>query len=114
MKLSRWLTVILMVGLILALNSLSAQADPYRPYHHPHGDDYGWDGPRHHGFDRYDRHAWRSYRGPYHPHYVDRVYGGTPVVAYVPPVVGIPYAQPQPYVSQPAAPGFHGQFSYGF
>ncbi len=116
MRLRRWLSVILIMGLILALSSLSAIADPYRPYHHPHGNAYGWDGPRHHDFDRCDRHAWRSNRGPHHPHYVDRVYGA-PQVAYVAPVapvIGIPYAQPQPYFSQPAVPGFHGQFSYGF
>ena len=43
MNLSRWLSVVLMMGLILALNSLTAQADRYRPYYHSHGNAYGWD-----------------------------------------------------------------------
>ena len=118
MNLSRWLRVILMMGLILALNSLSAQADPYPPYHHPRGNAYGWDGPRPHGFDRHHKNFRRSCRGPHNPHYGDRVYGGPPRVAYVvpvAPVMGIPYAQPQtqPY-SQPAARGLSGQVQYNF
>ena len=57
MSLNRWLSVILMLGLILALSPLGAQADPYQPYdhqyyHHPHGNAYGWD-PRHRDFDRH-------------------------------------------------------------
>jgi hypothetical protein len=110
---SKWLSVILMVGLILALSSLSAQADPYRPYHHPRGKAYDWDGPRHHDFERYDRHHWRSWGGPRHPRYVEKVYAGPPV-AYVAPVVGIPYAQTQPYFSQPAPRGLSGTLQYNF
>ena len=116
MNLSRWFSVILMMGLILALSSLSAQADPYRPYDHPHGRAYGWDGPRPHGFDRHYRDFRHSYRGPHNPHYVHRVYGGPPPVAYVAPVapiIGIqPYPQPQPFFSAPAAPGLHGQITF--
>ena len=130
MNLRRSLSIILMMGLILVFNSLSAQADPDRPYHHPHGraygwdgpgpHDYGWDGPRHRDYGRYDRQFRHSYRGPRNPHYVERVYGGPPAVAYVTPVapvMGIPYAPPQPYFSQPsqpAPPGLHGQFNYNF
>jgi hypothetical protein len=117
MKLSRWLNVILMMGLILTLNALGAQADPYRPYHHPPGNAHGWAGPKHHGCDRHYQHYWRSSRGPQNPHYVHRVYGGPPPVAYVTPVapvVGIPFAPPQPYVSQPAARGLSGQLQYNF
>jgi hypothetical protein len=107
MNLRRWSSVILMMGLILALNSLSAQADPYRPYHHPHGHAYGWDGPRPHDFGRHHKQFRHSCWGPRNPHYVD------PVA----PVMGIPYAQPQPYFNQPSLPGppgFHGQFNYNF
>ena len=118
MNLRRWLSVILMMGVILALSSLSAQADPYHgPYHRPHGHAYGWDGPRHHDFDRHHEHGRRSCRGPHNPHYVERVYGGPPAVAYVAPVtpvMAIPYAPPQPYFSQPGPRGLHGQFNYGF
>jgi hypothetical protein len=117
MNLKRWSSLILVMGLILTLTSLSAQADPYRSYHHSHGDAYGWDGPRPHGFERRHKHFRRSRKGPHHPHYVDRVYAGPPRVAYltpVAPVIGIPYAQPQPYVSQPAPPGLSGQLQYNF
>ena len=118
MNLKRWLSVILVMGLILALSSLSAQADPDWPYHRPHGHAYGWDGPRHHDYCRYDRHFRHSCRGPHHVHHVERVYGGPPAVAYVAPVapvMGIPYAPPQPYFSQPSGPpGLHGQFNYNF
>jgi hypothetical protein len=120
MNLRRWLSVILMMGLILALNSLSAQADPYGPYYHPPGHAYGWDGPRSHDFGHHYKHFRHSWRGPHHPRYVERVYGGPPAVAYpapVAPVMGIPYVQPQPYFSQPSQPGppgFHGQFNYNF
>ncbi len=123
MNLRRWLSVILMMGVILAVNSLSAQADPYGPYgpyHRPHGHAYGWDGPRHHDFDRHYRHGWRSSRGPHQPRCVERVYGGPPSVAYVAPVapvMGIPFAAPQPYFSQPyqsGPQGFHGQLNYNF
>jgi hypothetical protein len=118
MNVRRWLNVILMMGLILALGSLGAQADPYGPYHHPRGHAYGWDGPgQHHG---HYKHFRRSCRGPYRSHCVERVYTGPPAVAYVAPaapVMGIPYAAPQPYYSQPyqsGPPGFHGQFNYNF
>jgi hypothetical protein len=121
MNLRRWLSIILIMGLILALSSLGAQADPYGPYHHPRGHAYGWDGPGAHHFDRHYKHFQRSYRGPHNHYYVERrVYTGPPAVAYVAPVapvMGIPYAQPQPYISQPVQPGppgFHGQFNYNF
>ncbi len=116
MNLKKWLSIMVMVGLILALSSLSVQADPYRPYHHPRGNAYGWDGPRHHDFERFDRHAWRHNGGPHHPRYVERVYGGPPVayVAPVAPVGGIPFAQPQPYYSQPAPRGLSGNLQYNF
>jgi hypothetical protein len=117
MNLKSYLGLILMTGLFLAFSPLSAQADPYRPYHHPRGHAYGWDGPRGHGFDRRHKHFRRSHRGPHNPHYVERVYAGPPQVAYVTPVapvIGIPYAQPQPYFSQPPTPGFSGQLQYNF
>ncbi len=115
MNLKRWLSVILVMGLSLALSSLSAQADPDWPYHRPHGHAYGWDG--YHG-----KHFRHSCRGPHNVRVVERVYGGPPAVAYVTPmapvapVMGMPYAAPQPY-SQPyqsGPPGFHGQFNYNF
>ena len=114
MNLKRWLSVIMTMGLILAFNPLGAQA---RPYHHPHGKAYGWYGSRHHGFDRHHKHFRRHGRGPQHPHYMERVCGGPPPVAYVAPVapvIGIPYAQPQPYYSQPATPGLSGQIQWNF
>ncbi len=128
MNLKRWLSVILMTGLVLALNSLSAQADPDWPYHHPRGRAYGWDGPRHraygwdgprhHDFDRHYEHFRRSCGGPHNRHYVERVYGGPPSVTYVTPVapvMGIPYAPSQPYFNQQSAPpGLHGQIGYSF
>ena len=130
MNLKGWLSIILMMGLILALSALCAQADPYGPYYRPHGHAYGWDGPgphdlgwegpRSHDFGRHDMHFRHSYRGPHNPHYVERVYGGPPAVAYVAPVtpvMAIPYAPPQPNFSQPSQsgpPGLHGQFNYNF
>ena len=117
MNLRRWLSVILMMGLILALSSLSAQADPYQPYHRPHGNAYGWHGPRPHDFDRHYNNFRRCGKGPHNPYYVTRVYGGPPRVAYVTPiapVIGIPYAQPQANFSQPVTPGFSGQLHYNF
>ncbi len=115
MSLNRWLSVILMLGLILALSPLGAQADPYQPfeprpyYHHPHGHAYGWDGPRHRGYER------ECYR-PHHPR--PQVYAVQPPVAYVTPVAPIigyqACPQPQPYYSQPAPQGLHGQFNFGF
>ena len=115
MNLKRWLSVILMMGLILAFSPLGAQADPYRPYYHPHGNAYGWDKP--HGFDHHQNYFRRSCKGPYNPHYVKRVYGGPPPVAYLAPaapVIAIPYAQPQPYISQPAPRGLSGNLNFGF
>ena len=121
MNLRRWLSVILMMGLILALCSLSAQADPYRSHRHPRGHAYGWDGPGPHRYGHHAKHFRRSCKGPHHRYYVERVYEGPPAVAYVTPVapvMGIPYApQPQPYYSQPyqdVPPGFHGQLNYNF
>jgi hypothetical protein len=117
MILRRWLSVILMMSFILGLTALNAQADPYRPYHHPRGNAYGWDGPRSHGFDRHHKHFRRSCKGPHKHHYRDRVYEGPPPVAYVAPVapvIGIPYAQPQPYYAQPPTPGLSGQLQYNF
>lgn len=121
MSLNRWLSVILLLGLILVLSPLGAQADPYQPfeprpyYHHPHGNAYGWDGPRH---ERHREYYRGSCTGPYHPRtYVQQVYTAPPVayVAPVAPIIGVqPYVQPQPYYSQPAAPGFHGQVNFGF
>ena len=112
----RWLSVmLLMMGLILALNTQSALADPYEPYHHHPGQAYGGDAPRHHDFDRHYESFRRSCRGPHNRHYVERVYGGPPSVAYVTPVapvMGIPYASPQ--TSQPVPPGLHGQINYNF
>jgi hypothetical protein len=117
MNLKRWSGLILMTGLILASTSLSVQADPYRAYHHPHGNAYGRDGPRAHGFDRRHKHCRRSCRGSHNPHYVDRGYAGPPAVAYVAPVapiIGIPYAPSQTYAPQPAPRGFSGQLQYNF
>jgi hypothetical protein len=117
MNLRRCLSVMLMMGLILALSSLSAQADPYRPYRHPHGHAYGWDGPRPHHYGHHYKHFRRSCKG-HNRYYVERVYESPPAVAYVAPVMGIPYApQPQPYFYQPyqsGPPGLHGQFNYSF
>jgi hypothetical protein len=121
MYLNRWLSVILMMGFILVLNPLGAQADPYPhfkhhpKYHHPHGKAYGWHGSKHHGFDRpYKKHFRHAGMGPHHP----RQYGhyAGPPVAYVTPVapmVGIPYQQPQPY-SQPPIPGLSGNVNWNF
>jgi hypothetical protein len=118
MSLNRWLSVILMLGLILALSPLGAQAEPYRPYdrpyyHHPHGNAYGWDGPRHRDFDRH-----REFCGPRHFRtYEQQVYAAPPVayMAPVAPIMGYQACpQPQPYYSQPAAQGLHGQFNFGF
>ena len=117
MSLNRWLSVILMLGLILVLSPLGAQADPYQPYdhqyyHHPHGNAYGWDGPRHRDFDRH-----REFCGPRQPRtYVQQVYA--PPVAYMAPVAPIigyqACPQPQPFYSQPAPPGLHGSVNFGF
>jgi hypothetical protein len=118
MNLKRWLSVILMMGLILALNPLGAQADPHHPrYHHPRGNAYGWDGPRQHASARHQKHFRRSCNGPRHPRHHGR-YAGPPQVAYVTPVtpiIGIqPYTQPQPYYSQPATPGLSGNLNWNF
>jgi hypothetical protein len=113
----RWSALILMLGLILAFNLPGAQAEPYPGYHHPRGHAYGWHKARRHGFERRHRHFRRSWRGPRKHHCMDRVYEGPPQVAYlqpVPQVIGIPAVQPQPYYSQPAAPGVSGHFEYNF
>ena len=102
MNLKRWLSLIMVTALILASNSLGAQAEPYPPYYHPHGDAYGWHGPRPHGFDRHHKQFRRSCRGQHNPHYVERVYAEPPRVAYVTPiapVIGIPYATSTPILS---------------
>lgn len=116
MKLSRWLSVFLMMGLLLALNPLGAQADPYPSYghhpkyHHPRGNAYGWHGKKHRDFD-----CRQKYRGPHHSgHYAN--YAGPPVAYVTPvaPVIGIPYAQPQPYANQAAPPGLSGNLNWSF
>ncbi len=122
MNLKRWLSVILMMGLVLALSSPAAQAGPpFEPqpyYHHPHGNAYGWDGPRARGFDHHYKYFRHSYGGPHRFHHADRGCGGPPQVAYVAPVapvIGVPYAQPQqPYFSQPAPRGLSGTVQYNF
>ncbi len=122
MNLKRWLSVILMMGLILALNPLGAQAGPFshfkhhRKYHHPYGKAYGWHGPRNHAFGRHHKPFRSSWRGPYHHrHYVHHA-GPAPVayVAPVAPIIGIPYSQPEPFYSQPATPGLSGQLNWNF
>jgi hypothetical protein len=112
MKLSRWLSIILTMGLILAATPLSVQAGPY---HHPHGNAYGWYGKKHHGFDRHYKHCGRSGMGPHHPRYYAH-HAGPPVayVAPVAPIMAIPYSQPQPYNSQPAVPGLSGNLNWNF
>lgn len=131
MSLNRWLSVILMLGLILVLIPLGAQAEPYQPFdhsysHHHRGHAYGWDGPRHRDFDRHRDYYRDSFRGPHHSYsYVQQGYLAPPPVAYVaPPVAYVAPTAPiigyqacpqtQPYYSQPAAPGLHGQFNFGF
>ena len=116
----RYLSCILMMGLFLALNPLSTQADPYHRYHRPHGKAHGWHGPKHHGWDRHHKNFRRSCRGPYNHDYADQFYGGSPSVTYMTPVAPvIPFAQPQPYYSQPyypqpVSPGLSGQIQYNF
>ena len=123
MNLNRWLSVILMLGLILILNPLGAQADPYQGcnphqnYHRPNGNAYGWHGNRPHGSEYYQKYYRGSCMGPHYSRpYVHQVYAGPPPVAYVRPVTPIigvvPYAQPQAVFCQPAAPGLHGQLSF--
>ncbi len=122
MILKRWLSVILMMALILALNPLGAQArrSPHSKHHpkydHHHGKAYGCDGPRHHAYGRHHKYFRTSWRGPrHHRHYVH--YAGPPSAVYVAPVapvVEIPYSQPQPFYSQPAAPGLPGEFYWDF
>jgi len=116
MNLKRWSNLILMIGLLLVLSPLGAQAEPpFEPhpnYHHPHGNAYGWHGPRHHHFDRHHKYFRRYNRRPH----VHRVYTGPPPVAYVGPVtpiIGIqPYPQPQPFFSPSGPPGIHGQITF--
>jgi hypothetical protein len=123
MNLKRWSIVILIIGLLLALSPLGAQAEPYPPfkphpnYHHPHGNAYGWHGPRPHAFDRHQKYFRRSRMGPRNPRpYVHQVYTGPPSVAYVRPVTPIigfqTYPQPQPVFSPLAPPGLHGQITF--
>ncbi len=121
MNLNRWLSVAVMLGLILILSPLGAQADPYPPYHQdyhrPHGNAYGWHGARPHGYDRYQKQFRRYGERPHNFHpYAHQVYAGPPRVAYVTPVapiIGIQQIpQPQPIYSQPGPPGFHGQFNF--
>ncbi len=112
MNLKRWVSVILVLGLVLALTPLTVQADPYWRGDHPRGHAYGWE--RHRGFDRHDRYWRHHWRGPHHRPYMERYYGA-PQVAYVTPmapVVGIPYAQPQPYYQGPR--GLSGTLQYNF
>jgi hypothetical protein len=123
MNLNRWLNVAVMLGLILILSPLGAQADPYprfeshQKYHRPQGKAYGWHGGRPHGYDRYQKQFRCSGGGPrnFHP-YAHQVYAGPPPVAYVAPVapiIGIQQIpQPQPIYSQPGPPGFHGQITF--
>jgi len=117
MNLKRWSALILMMGLILAFNPLTAQAGPYPGYRHPRGPAYGWHQAKRRGCERRHRHFRRPVRGPHHRHHVGRAYAGPPRVAYlepVPQVVGIPYVQPQPYYSPPVSPGLSGHFEYNF
>ena len=123
MNLKRWSAVILMMGVFLALSPLGAQPEPYPPfephpnYHHPHGNAYGWHGPRPHAFDRNQKYFRGSCMGPHNPRpYMHQVYAGPPPVTYVRPVtpiIGIqPFPQPQPVFSPPAPPGLHGQITF--
>ena len=119
MSLNRWLSVILMLGLILALSPLGAQADPYRPfdhqyYHHPHGNAYGWDGPRHRDFDRHRD----CYRGPYnHRPYVIKFTPRRRWPIWRPwlPSLGIRLARnPNNPITPSPHPGLHGQSTLAF
>jgi len=122
MNLKRWSTVIPMMGLLLVLSSLGAQADPYPPfephpnYHHPRGNAYGWHGSRPHAFDHRQKYFRGPWKGPHNPRpYAHQFYPGPPPVAYVAPVtpmIGIQPYQPQPVFSPPAAPGLHGQLTF--
>lgn len=123
MNLNRWLSVIVMLGLIIVLSPLGAQADPYphfkynKKWNHSHGKANGWHGGRSYGYDRYQQQFRRSCGGQHHPRsYVQQVYTGPPQVAYVAPVapiIGIQQIpQPQPIYSQPGPPGFHGQINF--
>jgi hypothetical protein len=114
MNLKRWFGFILMTCLILALNPLNAQAGPYHPYHRPHGKAHGWHGPKRHGWHSHYKHFRRSCRGPHNHHYADQFYGPPSVVYMTPVTPVIPYAQPQPYYSQPVIPGLSGQIQYNF
>ena len=120
MSLNRCLSVILMLGLFLALNPVGAQADPYAScgphpkYHHPRGNAYGWHGKKYQAYDCHPKHFRGSGMGPHHPRPYAH-YAGPPVayVAPVAPIIGIPYSQPQSY-SQPAPPGLSGNLNYSF
>jgi hypothetical protein len=117
MKLNRWLSLIMMLGLVLAFNPLGAQADPYPPYghypkyHHPRGNAYGWHGNKHQAYKCHQKHFRRSGMGPHSHHHA---YQAGPPVTYVAPVVAIPYSQPQPFPSQPAVPGLSGNINWNF
>lgn len=121
MNLNRWLSVILMTGLFLALNPLGAQAEPYSPYephpkyHHPRGNAYGWHGKKHHAYDCHPKHFRHSGMGPHYPRYYAN-HAGPPVayVAPVAPIIGIPHLQPQPFSNQPATPGLSGNLNWNF
>lgn len=122
MKISRWLSVVLMMGLILALSPLDVQAEqcppfgPHPKYHHPRGNAHGWHGQRHDALNRHQKYFRHSGRGPHHPPHCAH-HAGPPSVAYVTPVapiIGIPYSQPQPFSSQPAIPGLSGNLNWKF
>lgn len=123
----RWLSVILMMGFILALNPLGAEArrsshwKHHPKYHrhyqnHHHCKDYGWDGHRHHDYGRHHKYYRSSWRGPHrYRHYVR--HAGPPSAVYVTPVapvVEIPYSQPQPFYNQPATPDLFGEYYWNY
>ncbi len=103
MSLKRRLSLILLLGLILALCPMQAFADPpwaYDSYYYRH---HG----RHCGWDRPPRHYWQRCGRPYGP----RAYAVAPAYVAPAPVMIQPF-QAQPYYSPPAAPGLHGQFTF--
>lgn len=100
MNLRRWLSPMLLTGLILAATPLIALAHP------PH-EPYGWHG-RHY---KHYRHHHKHYRGQ--KHHVYHIYETPPAVTYVTPInpyIGMPYNQP--YYSPP--PGLSGTIQYNF
>jgi hypothetical protein len=103
MNLKRWLSFILMTGLILAINPLSALADPPHRRHRWHS---------HKHYKHHHKHFRHPHKGPRELH-VYHVYEAPPAVSYVTPVnpfIGIP--NNQPYYSPP--PGLSGQIQYNF